>query len=246
MNEYQIGLILFFTGIAVSFINSIAGGGSALSLPIFLFLGLPVDICNGTNRLGILFGNLSSSKKLHKSGEFEFSSIKPFIIPLALGSFIGGNLVIGISEFHFKLLLISVLVFSVIQMLIKLKKRDDSPKHSTVKMGIVFFLVGLYGGFIQAGMGFVLIMVLSWMGFKKSTQINGMKSTLAIGLVLLGVLPFIFEGQVNYKMALFFGIGTSLGGWLGGFFQTKVKEGLIRYFTIALNLILIIKLGLSL
>jgi uncharacterized membrane protein YfcA len=245
MNEYSIGLILFGMGICVSLMNSIAGGGSTLSLPLFLFLGIPVDIAIGTNRLGVLLGNVSSSLKLKSSNAFSYKEIVPFLLPLCVGALIGAYWIIGISEFNFKLLLIGVLIFSTVQTLSKKETKEFKTKSKWIKMS-VFFIAGFYGGFVQAGMGFVLIAVLNWVGYKSPTQINGIKSTLAIALVVVGVIPFVLQGQVNYLLALFFGLGSLLGGYLGATFQTKVPHHWIKNITLTLSLILILKLCLSL
>ncbi len=235
-------LLLLFIGIAVSFLNSLAGGGSTLSLPLFLWMGLPVNATMGTNRFGVVIGNLSSFLKLLKSKKVDFKPIIKLIPVVVLGAALGSYLVLGISEQLFRLALIGVLLLSPILSFRvgKVKRKRELPWP--LKQ-LFFFCVGFYGGYFHAGMGFVLIAALSWVECRDLVRVNAAKSFLGTFIVLISTIWFVVQGEIEWGLAFVFAIGGFLGGWLGAKVQLSFSNHVLRYFMAIVSLLLASKLA---
>ena len=153
MENYEI-LVLLVVGIISGMVNTIAGGGSLLTLPILIFLGLPPSIANGTNRIQLIFQNIFAVYGFKSKGisNYKFSSWLSFTA--ILGSLLGAKIAIDFPEELFKKVLSVIMIFVMIT--IFLKKNNDiisdtkKIKNKTLSI-LLFFFVGLYGGFIHAG-----------------------------------------------------------------------------------------------
>ena len=233
--------LFFLTGSAMSFLNSIAGGGSTLSLPLFLWMGLPVDLTMGTNRFGVFLGNLGSLYKLNQAGKLESRPLFAFLPAIICGSLLGSYLVVGISEKNFRLLLVFVLLLASFSTMRSLSVSSASEKSAWIRM-LVFFGMGFYGGYFQAGMGYVMIFCLSWLGGRDLLKINASKSLISAVIVSFSVLYFVFLGEVHWGLALVFGTGAWFGGALGARTQLRVSQGGVKKFILLVSILLAIKL----
>ena len=174
MENYEI-LVLLVVGIISGMVNTIAGGGSLLTLPILIFLGLPPSIANGTNRIQLIFQNIFAVYGFKSKGisNYKFSSWLSFTA--ILGSLLGAKIAIDFPEELFKKVLSVIMIFVMIT--IFLKKNNDiisdtkKIKNKTLSI-LLFFFVGLYGGFIHAGVGFLMILILSGINNLKLSHIN--------------------------------------------------------------------------
>ena len=166
MNSIVDILVLVLVGFIAGSINTIAGGGYLLILPVLIFLGLPPNIANGTNRIAIFFQNIFTSAGFRSKGISTF----PFSIYIGVsalfGSIVGAQMAVNIKGEIFNKILAVIMVFVVVYMVIKSKSRlssttvKSSGKHLWLSI-FLFFFVGVYGGFIQAGVGFVILLILS-------------------------------------------------------------------------------------
>src|SRR5919109_1604051 len=149
-------------GMVSGFLNVLAAGGSFLTLPLLLFLGLPASIANGTNRVGVLAQNIGGVWGFHRHDVIEWRWALSVSIIAVMGAAIGAWAALGISDFAFRRSL-SILMLAVTLLTLMLRRLPGaaagrprrSPLHWTMITG--FFIVGLYGGFIQAGVGFLIL-----------------------------------------------------------------------------------------
>ena len=160
-------LLIIAVGFIAGFLNTIAGGGSLITLPILIFLGLPPAVANGTNRIAIFSQNIFGVLGFKSKGVSDF----PYSIWLGLSAFvgaiIGAKIAVDIPGDVFNKILAILIVVIVLFPILSKKKKD--PLAYTERTGlkyrimgvIAFFFIGIYGGCIQAGVGFIIIAALT-------------------------------------------------------------------------------------
>jgi uncharacterized membrane protein YfcA len=226
-------LLILVAGIGAGFINSMAGGGSLLTMPVLIFLGLPSATANGTNRIALIFQNLAGIATFHRKGFFDWKLGLLLSIPAVIGSIIGANLAITVPDGLFNKIL-AVVMFIVVGFVVwqpekrLSKKTKDITGARKIAAFIVFFFVGLYGGFIQIGIGFVIIASLTLIFGMSLLQVNAIK--LFVGLIYLfaSFIVFLVNGEVDGGIGLTLAIGNSIGAWAGSQFAISKGEKWIR------------------
>lgn len=239
--------LLIIVGFFAGVINTLAGGGSLITLPVLIFMGLPSNIANGTNRIAIVIQMLAGSAGFKSKGITTF----PFSIYLGiaalLGSLIGAQIAVDIKGETFNKVL-SFIMIAVVLLIVfkpKLKAKDLIEKTTGKNLWIgcfAFFIFGIYGGFINAGLGFILILFLHFFNHLSLIKANATKAVVITIYMTGALLVFIFNDAVNWKMGLTMAIGTSLGGWFASRFSVKKGDGFIKVFIIIMVSIMAVKL----
>ncbi len=245
MPELQSILLVFSVGLIAGFINVNAGGGSTLTLPALIFIGLDGALANGTNRIGILIQNITALIKLKKEKYSQAAlSLKMALFTLP-GVIIGAILAVNISNETFKTLLGIILIGVVISMLIPRKQieHDNSArKNIPPKVYLALFGIGFYGGFVQAGVGFLLIATLYYLMHFNLIYVNMHKMFIITIYTIPALIIFILSGNVNWIYGLTLALGNSIGGWWGIKLAIKKGEKFIKIILIAAVLIMSLKL----
>ncbi len=233
----------FFAGI----INTMAGGGSLLTLPILIFLGLPPNIANGTNRVAIVVQNVFTTAGFKSKGVKTF----PFSIYVGLsalvGSIIGAQIAVDIKGETFNKILSIVMLLVVGYMVLgstkSIKKlvEKTSGKHLWLSI-LLFFFVGIYGGFIQAGVGFIMLFVLTSVNNFSLVKSNAIKVTVALIYTLTAVAVFAYNDKINWQVGLELATGNAIGGWYASRLSVKKGDRFVKKFLIVAVVILAIKL----
>lgn len=211
--------LLFLVGTVAGILNVLAGGGSLLTLPLLIFMGLPAAIANGTNRIAIFCQNIFAIRGFRRRGVLPLELALLCTPPALLGSWLGASLAISIDDLLFKrllaLIMIGVLIFTALDPM-KRFRREDVVFGLKRKLVLVvsFFLVGIYGGFVQAGVGFLVITALLVHGLDL-VRINAIKVFVIFAYTFIALGVFIYHGQVNYPLGLALAAGNSLGGMIG-------------------------------
>ena len=244
MTDIQSLILLFSVGIVSGFINVNAGGGSSLTLPTLIFLGLDSALANGTNRISILIQSYSAvySFKKEKYSDFKLSfKIAWLTLP---GSIIGSLLVLNLSDEVFEKVLGAVMIGIIITMIIPRKKVNviDGNNKISWSVYLAMFFIGFYGGFIQVGVGFILMAVLQHLMKLDLLSVNMHKVFIVMIFTIPATIVFIVTGNVNWAMALTLAAGNSLGAWWAAKFAVKKGEKLIKVVLIASILIMSLKL----
>lgn len=217
MNPIVEIIVLVVVGFIAGTINTLAGGGSLLTLPILIFLGLPPNVANGTNRIAILFQNVFTTAGFKSKGITTF----PFSIYLGisalLGSIIGAQIAVDISGEAFNRILAIVMVIIVVYMVLKPKNKQFNLTEQTSgkKLWIsilLFFFVGIYGGFIQAGVGFIMLLILSSINNLSLVKSNAVKVMVVLIYTVTAVAVFAYNDKINWKIGLTLAIGNATGG----------------------------------
>ena len=239
------GLILI--GFIAGIINTLAGGGSLLTLPILIFLGLPPNIANGTNRIAILFQNIFTTAGFKSKGVITFPFSIYVGISALIGSLIGAQIAIDIKGEVFNRILAIIMVIIVFYMVFKSKitvvntLEKTSGKHLWISI-ILFFFVGIYGGFIQAGVGFIILLILSSVNNLSLVKSNAVKVTVVLIYTIASIAIFAYNDKINWEMGLTLAVGNSIGGWFASRWSVNKGDGLVRKFLIVMVIIMAIKL----
>jgi uncharacterized membrane protein YfcA len=227
-------IVLIIIGVFAGAINTIAGGGSLITLPFLIFLGLPPSIANGTNRIAILFQTASAVSGFKSKGITTF----PFSLYIGgsafMGSIIGAQIAVDIKGETFNKIL-SIVMLVVVALIVfkkdtstleKLTERTTG-KHLWVSI-FVFFFIGIYGGFINAGIGFIMLLILPVINKLSLVKANATKVTVACIYTTVAVAIFIFNDKINWKYGLILAVGNSAGAWLASRYSVKKGDGFIR------------------
>lgn len=228
----------------MAIINILAGGGSILSIPMLIFLGISPTEANATNRIAILLQNSSALLSFARQGIVVINEAKIMIIPSLCGAFIGAHLGVYISNEIFKKIFSVVIPIALATMFFKQTNAQTSTMNKPLLI-FVFFCVGIYGGFIQAGVGFIIILALTSFTNFDLIRINAIKVTIVFCYTTIAVIIFMINGKIQWTPAILLSCGAIIGGWLGSYISVKLKDIWIKYFILALGILFSVRLILS-
>ncbi len=211
--------LLFVAGVVAGILNILAGGGSLLTLPLLIFMGLPGAVANGTNRIAIFCQNIFAIRGFSKRGVMPLQLALLCTPPALLGSWVGANLAINLDDQVFKrvlaLIMIGVLVFTAADPMKRFRQEDVTfGLWRKIILVVSFFGVGIYGGFVQAGVGFLIITALLVHGLDL-VRINAIKVFVIFAYTFIALGVFISHGQVDYLLGIALAAGNSVGGMIG-------------------------------
>jgi hypothetical protein len=236
--------VLTFVGLIAGFINVTAGGGSTLSLPALIFLGLDTSVANGTNRIAILLQNISAVQSFKQENYFDLkTSLKLSFFTLP-GSVAGALLAVRLDDELFKIILGIIMIGIVISMILPKKKSNNQDEPNKPNTGIYLSMIGIgfYGGFIQVGVGFLLMASLQFLMKLDLVRVNMYKVFIVLIYTIPALLIFALTDNVNWLLGIFLAIGNILGGWWGAKMQIKKGEGLIKFVLVIAVFIMALKL----
>jgi len=243
-------LILFLVGLIAGTLNVIAGGGSLLTLPVMIFLGLPPTVANGTNRVAILLQNVGASWSFHRRGLVSREWLLIAVPPALVGAVVGTVAAVQIGEIEFQRVLAVILVAAAVWTIwnpFSLQAEGSAVVPTGMRriaFVAAFFFVGVYGGFIQAGIGFVLLAVTSAAGFNLIRG-NALKVTVVLAFTPLALLLFAWNGKVDWAMGFALAAGNFLGGLAGVHLQVLKGHKWVRAVVTVVVVIFAIRLLFS-
>ena len=240
-------ILLVIIGFIAGGINIVAGGGSLLTLPMLIFLGLPPTVANGTNRIAIIIQNIFAVSGFKSKGVSAFPYSIYLAISATIGAIISALIAVDIKGELFNKILAAVMVIIVIYMVFKRKTSIEELKERIIGkhfwLGILaFFFVGVYGGFIQAGVGFIMLLALSGINRFTLVKSNAIKVFVALVYSISAVAIFAYNDMINWKYGLILSIGNATGGWFMSRWSVKKGDGLVRLFLIIMVVIMAVKL----
>lgn len=247
MEEWYHYVLLIATGFAVGFINTVAGGGSLLSLPVLIFLGLPSNVANGTNRVAIVVQTAIATAGFKSKGVSTFPFNLYLGISALLGAIIGANIAVDVDGKTFNKILSIVMMAVVLIIIFKPKikvahlEERLSGKHLWIGC-VVFFFFGIYGGFINAGLGFLMILFMHYINHMTLVRANATKVVVVFIYMLSALAVFAFNDKVNWKIGLILAIGNGSGAWLASRVSVDRGDGFIKTFLIIMVVIMSVKL----
>jgi len=219
-NAITTPLLLFVAGLVAGTLNVIAGGGSLLTLPVMIFLGLPPTVANGTNRVAILIQNVGATWSFHRRRLISGAWVALAVPPALLGVLLGTWGAVRVGDLVFQRILAVALVGAALWTLLRPIKPPEEGEIRLPQGGrrwafaLLFFLVGAYGGFIQAGVGFIILAVTTAGGLSLIRG-NAMKVTLVLAFTAPALVLFALSGKVDWAMGLALAVGNFTGAFLG-------------------------------
>ncbi|NCB51181.1 MAG: sulfite exporter TauE/SafE family protein [Clostridia bacterium] len=226
-------VLIVVVGIVAGFLNTVAGGGSLMTMPILIFLGLPSAVANGTNRVAIMSQCLVAVTNFRNKGYFDWKLGLTLAVPAAAGAILGSRIAVSLPDDIFNKVL-AVVMLIVLALIIwnpqkKLKRKTEALGTKEKVIGaVVFFGVGIYGGFIQAGVGFIMIASLTLLTGYSLVRINSMKVFIVAVYMVFSLVVFIMNGMVDWVLGLSLAVGNSIGGYLGSNFSVKKGDKWIK------------------
>lgn len=217
-----------------------------MTLPLLIFFGLPAATANGTNRIAIFCQNIFAITGFKKQGVFPIRLALLCTPPALLGSYLGANLAIDMDDMLFRRLLALIMVAVLVFMVFDPLKRFQQGEHKmtlwrTTVLMVSFFGVGIYGGFVQAGVGFLIITALLVHGLDL-VRINAVKVLVIFAFTAVALGVFMIHGEVNYTLGLCLALGNSIGGWIGTHYAVKKGHDWIKRFVVATVLVFALRL----
>lgn len=245
--DWWIYPVVILAGTAAGFINTLAGSGSLLTLPLLIFMGLPANVANGTNRIGILLQSAVAVSSFKRKKVFEWKDGVWLTIPAGIGALVGAWVAVDLNEQLMSRIIGGLLVFMFFMILLKPEKwlgnnALDSPIKITPLRVLIFLFIGFYGGFIQAGVGFFLLAGLVLGAGMDLLKANAIKVLVTFAFTVLALAIFIVNNQVDYVLGLIMGIGNMLGAWVATHVAVKQGTKFIRWFLLATVLVFSVKL----
>jgi len=230
-------LVLIVSGVLVGFINTLAGGGSVISLSLLLLLGLPANVANGTNRIAILMQNIAAVSSFKQQKVLDWRKGLKLAIPAILGAIAGAWIAVDLNEEVIEKSIAVVMIMMLFFILFKpqrfIKERIDliNKKVSWSQL-IIFFFVGMYGGFIQMGVGYFLLAGLVLSAGYELVKANAVKVLIVLVFTIFALIVFIVNKQVDYAYGFILGIGTIIGGIIGSRIAVKKGANFVRWVII--------------
>lgn len=232
--------------IAAGIINALAGGGTLITFPVLIALGLPAITANVTNTVALCPGYLGGTLAQRDDLANQMHRLW-FVVPAGIiGGLIGGILLVITSEKLFTILVPFLILFASTLLAMQNKVRNliiqhqnrDTAHNSVLSSALPFFFIlpaAIYGGYFGAGLSVILLAVLSIMINDSITRLNALKQVIALVTNVSAAIFFIFSGQVDWLVALIMAVGALAGGVIGGKLASKVKPAALRLIVVVIG-----------
>lgn len=241
-------LLVFGAGLVAGILNVMAGGGSFITLPVLLFLGLPAPLANGTNRVAVLTQNVVAVAGFRRQGVSDFRSgllLALFTLP---GATLGAYFATGVSDLWFRRILAAVIVFGVWTLFLR-PPSVTKPQTATPKVTIAAALgmvgIGFYGGFVQAGVGMLFLLVLYNFLRLDLVRVNALKVLIVLVYTVPTLVVFVATNNVDWTTGLILAGGTAAGGWIGTHVSMRGGERPIRIVVAVALLLMAVRLAVG-
>jgi len=228
------------TGFAAGFINTLAGSGSLLTLPILILLGLPANVANGTNRVGVLMQNVVAVATFRQRGALPLAGSWKLIVPSVVGSVIGAALAVDLDEMLLRQTIGVLMIVLIVLMLLKPERwiaAHAAPRDPRLLVEVpLFFVIGVYGGFIQISVGLFLLAGLVLGAGHNVVGANALKNLIVLVFTAAALVVFVVNDQVEWVLGILLGSGQAVGAWVAARFAVTRGAGFVRWFVIVITI----------
>ena len=227
--------ILVLAGLLGGLINTLAGGGSMLTVPALMLLGMPADHANGTNRLGILFQSVTGIREFKKAGKLDKGTVLPILLPTIPGATVGSLLAVWLDPDVLKpVLLGSMIAIAAVTLMVPdvIAPPKGVRSYSLRERPLGFLMLfgaGVYGGFVQAGVGFVLIAALAAGLRYDLVRTNSLKVVCTALFSVVSLAIFVATDRVEWASGAVLAVGMATGAVLGVRFALNVDQRIVRW-----------------
>lgn len=242
MPQILIYLLAIAAGFLSGFINTVAGSGSLITLPLLIAIGLPANVANGTNRIAILFQNIVATYSFHRRGALDLRGMLWLGLPAFFGAILGAQIAVNLNEATLRQTIGIVMLIMLVIMLIKPERWLDGARRKlerapSLLQFLLFFGIGVYGGFIQIGVGIFLLFALVLATRYDVVRGNAVKVGIVLLFTLSALVVFIQNGQVEWVIGSVMAVGSMLGAWAGARFAMESRAIWVQRLVIAIVLI---------
>jgi hypothetical protein len=222
-------VLIVLAGIAAGFVNTLAGGGSTLTLAALTFAGLPSPVANATNRVAIFFQTGVATLKFKKHDKLRIKPILHITAAAIVGAIVGSLFAVNISSEAFDIVLGIVFIFILIMML-RPKNNSENSRTSLPKWAelLIFSGVGLYGGFVQAGVGFIFLATLNLVESFNLVKANAAKVFIVLCYTVFSLIVFASSGKIMWGYGLLLAAGNVIGAYIGAASAIKKGEQIVK------------------
>ncbi len=235
--------ILIVTGIIAGVINTLAGGGSNLTLPALMLTGMPADIANATNRVGVFLQCLVGVRAYKKNDKLDSADVFPVLLPTLVGGLLGAVLAAVLPTTYLKPLLLGTMI--TVALLILVFPSVIAPPEGTSTYNvkerpqawIALFIAGVYGGFVQAGVGFLLITALAGTLRYDLIRSNALKLLCTLAFTGLALLVFIIDDLILWVPGLVLAVGTMIGAAIAVKASLNISQRAMKWFLFLMTLV---------
>jgi uncharacterized membrane protein YfcA len=236
-------VLLVSTGFIAGIINVLAGGGTNLTLPALMVMGMPADIANATNRVGVLLQSIVALLGFHKHDKIPTQDVGPVLVPTIIGGVFGALAAAVAPAGILKPLLLGSMLLMTTIMLVKpsvvFPPTGEQPRHvkDTPSSWFWLSLAGFYGGFVQAGVGFILITALAGSLRYDLVRTNALKVVCVTAFSGMALAVFIAQGLVSWVPGLILAAGTMVGAHIAVKFAISAKPSTLKWFLFVMTLV---------
>ncbi len=235
-------IMLVGLGLVAGVINTLAGGGSNLTIPALMVVGMPPDVANATNRVGVFFQALIGVKGFRNHNKLPTQDLKSIIPPLLIGAVVGGALASYAPQTLLKYLLLGAML--AVATVVLVRPNVIAPPPGTVPSTVAekpqsfwwLLLAGFYGGFVQAGVGFILITAFAGVLRYELVSSNALKVLATVFFTSVALAIFIYNDQVRWIPGLMLAAGSMLGAHIGVKMALKISQQSLKWFLFIMTL----------
>jgi hypothetical protein len=225
--------LIIASGLAAGFINAVSGGGAILTVPALIFIGLPPGVANGTNRVAVVVQNVAALAAYQRLRVTDHRLAFSLALPATLGSLGGALVSIRLDDAQFRTLLGVVMLLLIGPILAEPRANAKAPVQERVSQTgwffwTIFFILGIYGGLLQIGVGVFVLVTLTSLGGIDFVLANSIKVEVILCLAGLALLVFIADGKVAWGVGLLLAMSNATGAWLGAYWGVRKGAYWIR------------------
>jgi len=231
---------------AAGFINAMAGGGTLVSFPVLLAIGISPVAANVTNTVALLPGTIGGMWAQRKDFQSQYQRLIKLLPVAIVGGIGGGLLLLNTSENTFRSIIPYLILLATLLLAAQSRIRSwvvgrigqsHTETHNPIVMMSLVFLAAVYGGYFGAGLGVILIATLGLVTDENMTRLNFLKQALGFAINLAAAVYFAFSGKVNWWVAFIMIFGSLLGGWIGGKLASRIKPEILRWIVVTAGIV---------
>jgi len=239
-------VLVFLAAVAAGFINALAGGGTLVTFPVLLAIGIPPVVANVTNTVALVPGTIGGMWSQRKEFQSQYRRLLKLLPVAIVGGVAGGLLILNTSENAFRSLIPYLILLATLLLAVQVKIKNwvverighrHNEHHNPLIMLSLVFMAAIYGGYFGAGLGVILMAVLGYVTDDSLTRLNFLKQALSFSVNLSAAIYFAFSGKVDWMVAFVMVFGSISGGLIGGKLARKLKPELLRWVVVAAGLI---------
>lgn len=235
-------LTLVVLGLIAGVINTLAGGGSNLTVPALMVMGMPPDVANATNRVGVILQGVVGAVGFKKHDKLPTTDLKSMLIPLLIGSAVGGAVASYAPQSLLKFLLLGAML--TVAAIVLIRPNVIAPPAGTVAHTVAekpqavwwLLLAGFYGGFVQAGVGFILITAFAGVLRYDLVASNALKVLATVLFTGVALVIFIANDQVRWAPGLLLAAGSMVGAYIGVKLALNISQQSLKWFLFIMTL----------